>query len=284
MTDRGRDQSGMQPVRTVIVDDEPEAREGLRRLVEARDGHEVVATCSGGHEAVEFLREERADLLLLDVQMPEMDGFEVVATLDPDERPVVIFVTAYDSYALAAFQVHALDYVVKPFSEERLDEALERGRERVALLRVGRLSQRLASLLDEAVFESSLGAEDESEHDRDSADRSGGPVRRIMVRNHRGVHFVPIEEIDRISAADYYARIHTSERTFLLRQSLTALEEALPADLFARTHRSAIVNLRRVRSIEESDEGLEAVLADGSRAPVARSRKAEIVEAVRAWS
>lgn len=271
------------PVRTVVVDDEPEAREGLARLVAARDGYEVVAACAGGREAVRVLRDAEVDLLLLDVQMPETDGFQVLAALDPSERPVVIFVTAYDSYAVAAFDVHALDYLVKPFSEERLDEALHRARERVALLRIGHLGQRLASLLDDTVLESTLvprgegpgGAEEEE---------GAGPVTRIIVRNHRGVHFVPVEEIDRIEAADYYARIHAGERRFLLRQSLTALEERLPEELFLRTHRSAIVNLRRVRRIVEDDAGLHAVLADDSRAPVARSRKQALVAAVERWS
>lgn len=270
------------PIRTVIVDDEPEARDGLARLLEAREPYDVVAVCAGGAEAVEVLRDNEVELLLLDVQMPEMGGFDVLAALDPAERPVVIFVTAYDRYAVEAFDVHALDYVVKPFTEERLDEALSRARERVALLRVGQLGRRLARLLDESVSESKLESRGPG-RGGEEVDPSAR-VSRVIVRNHRGVHFVPVEEIDRIEAADYYARIHAGERSFLLRQSLTDLESRLPEELFLRTHRSAIVNLRRVRRIESSERGLEAVLEDASRVPVARSRKQELVSAVERWS
>lgn len=256
------------PVRTVIVDDEREAREGLRALVEAEPGFEVTAVCSGGRDAVEVLDRGAADLVLLDVQMPGMDGFDVLGALEAEERPVVVFITAYDRYALAAFEAHALDYVLKPFSDERLRTALRRAGERVRLRRVGRVGRRLAALLDEVTGSGSAASE--------------SPLTRLVARSGGRVHFIPVESIDRITAEDYYVRVHSGERSHLIRDSLKRLESRLPADLFVRTHRSAIVNVRRLRAVETTEGGRrEAVLEDGSRVPVARSRLAAVVEAVR---
>jgi two-component system LytT family response regulator len=256
-------------VRTLIVDDETESRQGLEALVEAEPGFQVVGTCSSGPAAVDRIRAGSVDLALLDIQMPGMSGFDVLRALPADERPVVVFVTAFDRYALEAFEAHALDYVLKPFSDARLSAALGRARERVRLRRMGELTRRLADLLEDGVEGSGEGGP--------------SPLRRIVVRGRSGVEFVPVEEVIRITAEDYYVRIHLEGGSHLLRDSLKRLERRLPPDLFVRTHRSAIVNLRMLRRVEEdTDSGsYSALLADGSRVPVARSRLDGVVEAVR---
>ncbi|HLJ50545.1 MAG TPA: LytTR family DNA-binding domain-containing protein [Bryobacteraceae bacterium] len=227
------------PVRTVIVDDEPLARAGLMALLSRDPDTEVVAECGSGSEAVEAIRELRPDLLFLDVQMPGCDGFDVLAQLGAAVPRAIIFVTAYDRYAVKAFEAEALDYLLKPFDDARFARALERGK---AVAR-GRTS----------------------------------PEKRLIVKSAGRVTILKTGEIDWIEAADYYACLHAGGRSHLLRRSLTELEEELASETFCRIHRSAIVNLDRVRELRLDSNGEhEVVLRDGACLRLSRSYREQL--------
>lgn len=241
-------------LRLVIVDDEPLARKTLRLL--ARRDREVVvaAECRNGEEAVESIREHRPDVVFLDVQMPGLDGFGVLERLG-EEPPLIVFVTAYDQYAIRAFEVHAIDYLLKPFTDERFEKALARAKDAVQH-RPGEAREKMAKL---------------------AADHRGGPARRFMVRSAGRVVFLKAEEIDWIEAADYYARLHVAGGSHLIRESMNDLEAALDPEAFVRIHRSAIVNLDRVREMRPLFRGeLVVVLNDGTQLRMSRSRREEL--------
>lgn len=261
------------PLKVLVVDDEPLARSGIADLV-ARDPElEVVGQCGDGRSAVEKIRALAPDLVLLDIQMPEMDGFEVIQEVGPDRMPAVIFITAYDQFAVRAFEVHALDYLLKPFDDERFAAALARTKRALRDNEVGQLSQRLLGLLETAG------------HDKAPATgispAPGQPyLSRLVVKNAGKVSFVRVDEIDWIEAADYYVRLHVARKSHLLRETMSALEEQLDPARFFRVHRSAIVNLDRLVEIQPYFHGEHVlVLQDGSKLKLSRSRK-EKLEAV----
>src|SRR5215207_2981602 len=214
-------------LRSLIVDDEPLARELLRSMLSVHDDVEVVGEAGSGRAAVEAVREIEPDLMFLDVQMPGLDGFEVLQALGAERLPEVVFVTAYDQYALKAFEVHALDYLLKPFTRRRFAEAMEHVLDRLAL-RQGGFEPGVAALLD------ALRAE------RERPDR-------IAVRTGRGVHFVKPEEVSWVEAEGNYVRLHTPGGTHLVRGTLKEVEARLGPRRFVRVHRSALVNLDRIR-------------------------------------
>ncbi|RKH14989.1 DNA-binding response regulator [Corallococcus praedator] len=254
-------------IRTLVVDDEPLAREGLCLLL-ARDPEvRVVGEAGNGPEAVRLIREQRPDLVLLDVQMPELNGFEVLAHLAPAEVPAVIFVTAYDRYALRAFDIHALDYLLKPFGDERFHDAVGRAKAQIRLTRMSDLSQRLMSVL------STYG-------ERDGVPAPPPPpapepwVRRLAIRDTGRVVFLDVDEIEYIEAADYYVQIHAGGKAYLHRESMQSLEARLDPGCFMRIHRSAIVNSRRIRELRsEGRRELIVVLTGGAELRVARSHR-----------
>jgi two-component system LytT family response regulator len=255
----------MDSVRTIIVDDEVLARRGLKTLVERHAGFTVTAVCKDGREAIERISELKPDLVLLDIQMPEITGFDVLARLPKDLVPVVIFVTAYDEYAIRAFEVRALDYVLKPVSQARFDEALARAAARV---RDHRLAEYGSTLLA-AVADIQQGR-------KPAADRSAGaapPLERIMVKVGEAIQFVEVADIDWIEGADYYVTLHAAGK-----QRLKHLEERLDPSQFVRIHVSAIVNLARVREIRHAfGHDFEVVLASGRTLPVSRRRKKDLL-------
>ena len=231
----------------VIVDDEAPARALLREFLAPHADLDVVAECTNGFEAVKAVTEKRPDLLLLDIQMPKLDGFEVLELLG--EAPTVIFITAFDQYALRAFDVHAVDYLLKPFSEERLAEALDRARSRVhkherppvAELVAGHRSQK-------------------------------SPLSRILIRDRGDVHVIPVEKVDYIEAQDDYASVKALGRSFLKEQTLAELETALDASRFVRIHRRYILNVTRLAKIELSiTDSRTAILADGTELPISKT-------------
>jgi two-component system LytT family response regulator len=260
-------------IRVLVVDDEPLARSGIADLV-ARDPElEVVGQCRDGQAAVRAIRELAPDLVLLDIQMPEMDGFQVIQQIGPEQMPAVIFITAYDQFALQAFEVHALDYLLKPFDDERFAAALARTKRALMNTEMGQLSQRLLGLLDTA----GIGPAPATEL---------GPVpgqpylSRLVVKNAGKVIFVRVDEIDWIEAADYYVRLHVARKSHLLRETMSALEDRLDPARFFRVHRSAIVNLDRLVEIQPYFHGEHVLLLqDGSKLKLSRSRK-EKLEAV----
>jgi two-component system, LytTR family, response regulator len=249
----------MTPWRTIVVDDEPLARQTLRLLLAREDDFSLVAECGHGADAIEAIRRERPDVLFLDVQMPEVDGFDVLRRLEPGMVPAVIFVTAFDRYALQAFEQHALDYLLKPFSDERFSIVLERTRVRLRERTFASMAERLSALLSATAPER----------------------RQLVVRDGGRTVVIPHHEIVWIEAEDYCARIHMRGRTLLVRDSLRALEGSLDANGFVRVHRSAIANVACIRAIEPLASGDQRLtLEDGTVLKVSRTHRADVLNAV----
>lgn len=246
-------------MRVIVVDDEPLAREGLVELLEAHDGVEIGGAFPDGPAALAALDGWRADAIFVDVQMPGMTGFELVDAIDADPMPAVIFVTAYDEYAIKAFEVNAIDYLLKPVSTERLSQTVDRLRAVLRNRSDDSYRTRLTSLLDGVV-----------------PDRAHG-VGRLIVREVGQIIVVPTRDVDWIEGADYYVKLHVRNVVHMLRESLSSLEQRLDPRKFLRIHRSAIVNLTRVRTVEAHvrGEGV-AVLADGTRLKVTRANREEL--------
>jgi two-component system, LytTR family, response regulator len=235
-------------IRTLICDDEPLARERLRTLLARHADVEIVCECSNGAEAISAIAELRPDLVLLDVEMPRVDGFAVLEALDPDALPAVVFVSAHDQYAVRAFESHALDYILKPFDEARVDRALRRVRGQLARAPGGarQIDPGLLSLLEEL-------------RDRRRADR-------LVVRTGGRVVFLRTEDIDWIEASGNYVRLHVGTDAHLLRESMKNMERRLDPSTFVRIHRSAIVNVDRIRELEPWFHGeYIVILRDGTR-------------------
>ncbi|HEU5041935.1 MAG TPA: LytTR family transcriptional regulator DNA-binding domain-containing protein [Gemmatimonadales bacterium] len=250
----------MRPLRTLIVDDEALARDTLRRLLSGDGDVEVLGDCAGGEEAVRQIRETEPDIVFLDVQMPEVDGFEVLRRVRPSRVPALVFVTAYDAYALRAFEAEALDYLLKPFDDERFYRVLERAKARVREQRAHRLAGRLVAELGEPPGPLSAPAQAYAE--------------RIAVRQEGRVVFVRVDEVEWIEAADYCVRLHAGGRVHLIRESMRELEARLDPARFVRIHRSALVNLARIRELEPHFHGeYVVVMQDGARLRLSRGRR-----------
>jgi two-component system LytT family response regulator len=256
-------------IRTLVVDDEPLAREGLRLLLATDPDVSVVGEAGNGPEAVRLIREQRPDLVLLDVQMPELNGFEVLAHLGPGEVPAVIFVTAYDRYALRAFDIHALDYLLKPFRDDRFHDAVGRAKAQIRQARMSDLSQRLLSVL------STYGDREVTPPPAPAPAAAPEPwVHRLAIRDTGRVVFLDVDEIEYIEAADYYVQIHAGGKAYLHRETMQSLEARLDPERFMRIHRSAIVNSRRIRELRnEGRRDLVVVLTGGAELRVARSHR-----------
>ncbi|MFN8651521.1 MAG: LytTR family DNA-binding domain-containing protein [Gemmatimonadales bacterium] len=252
----------MSTVRVLIVDDEPLVRRGIAALLALEPEVQVLGEARNGSEALTQIRALRPDLVFLDVQMPGLDGLGVLASLEEDERPAVVFVTAFDQYAVRAFDLHAVDYLLKPFDDARFRLALGRARDR---LRRGATDTERASL-------SALLAELRA---------PPGPD-RLAVREQGQVVLVPVDEIDWIEAADNYVRLHRGKQYHLLRESLNHLETTLDPRRFARIHRSAMVNLTRVRALEPVPGGeYDVILTDGRRLTLSRGYRDKFYERFR---
>jgi two-component system LytT family response regulator len=246
------------PFKTLIVDDEPLARRRVRRLLAECDEVEVVGEVGDGRAAVTAIDELRPDLVFLDVQMPDLDGFGVLAEVAAAAMPVVVFVTAYNEHALAAFEVSALDYVLKPFEKKRFEKALERALERLREKRSGLLQEQLAGLLKATQVE--------------PAAAPAKTLKRLAVRRGERVSFVTLTEVDWLEADGPYVRLHVGKSSHLVRDSLKRLEKALDPAEFARVHRSAMVRIDRVEELRSLDHGeYEIALRGGARLKLSRS-------------
>ena len=265
-------------VRAVVVDDEPSARDVVLTLLAEHPRVEVIGEATNGVQAVEVIRRTRPDLVFLDIQMPDQDGFAVLEALGADVPPGVVFVTAHDEHAIRAFDVHALDYVLKPFGRPRFNAAVARALERLSALDALTLQRTLESIADDrrdVEPAGELSVSDESE----SARRA--PPKRIGVRTGTKTIVVDVESIDWVEAVGDYARIHAGKRAHLVAQRMHALERLLESRDFIRIHRSLIVNLRRVRELHrEADGSGTIVLQDGVRLRVARGRWEALQEAL----
>jgi two-component system LytT family response regulator len=248
----------MPPVRTLIVDDEPVARAHLRALLLARDDIEVIGECGDGRTAVARIRTEAPDLVLLDVQMPELDGIDVVREIGADRMPPVVFVTAYDQHALAAFEVHALDYLLKPVNRARFTRAIDRV---VRLAKAG-TAQRDAAPLAQMV--------DDLAGSRPQTDR-------LAIKVGDRVLYLKLAEVDWVEASDDLVRIHAGRHVYEHRSTLSQLEQRLPPARFLRIHRSTIVNIERIREFQPWFQGdWVLVLADGTRLQSGKSYRQRI--------
>lgn len=245
------------PLRVVIVDDEPLARAVVREYLGTQPGVEVVAECANGFEAVKAVSELSPDLMLLDVQMPKLNGFEVLELIG--RQVPVIFTTAYDQYALRAFEVHAVDYLLKPFSAERLGEALTRARER--------LQARAQGGADPLDIDALV---------REARPRTT-PVERVLIRDGAQVHVLPVDRIDYVEAQDDYVSFKADGRQYLKDQTLSAVELQLDPARFVRIHRSYLLNIERIARVElYAKDSRVAILRDGVRLPVSRAGYARL--------
>ena len=248
-------------LRVVIVDDEELARKGIRARLQRLSDVEIIAECGNGRQAIDTIRRRTPDLVFLDVQMPGKTGFDVLAAIGPDAFPYVIFVTAHDQYAIRAFEVNALDYLLKPIDDKRFELALQRARDALAGKRDRALGQRLACILGEV--------------------GSGAPAardsERIVVRSAGRVIFVKTSDVDWVEAAGDYVTLHVGKRSWLLRGTIAEMERKLHGSKFMRIHRSAIVNTERIvemRPLDNSDYRL--VLRDGTELKLSRSHRQQL--------
>jgi two-component system, LytTR family, response regulator len=245
----------MRPIRTLIVDDEPAARDGMRHLLAADPEIVLAGECTNGREAAAAIRDTAPDLVFLDVQMPGLDGFGVLREVGLDRAPAVVFVTAFDQYALRAFDVHALDYLLKPFTDDRFRQSLERAKQLVRQGRLGDLSRKLAALLD---------------HD-EPAPAQPRYLDRLVVKSGGKVTLLPVGEIEWIDAEGDYVRIHVGKTWHLLRETMKNLEDQLDSARFVRIHRSTIVNLEKVKELQPFFRGeYVVVLHNGTTLKLSR--------------
>ncbi len=241
----------MSVIRAMIVDDEELARAVLKELLAAHRGIELVAECGNGFDAVKRFAETKPDLLFLDVQMPKLDGFEVLELID--SNVAVIFVTAYDVYAMRAFDVHAVDYLLKPVAPERFEAALERVKQRL-----GKEMPAAADL-------------------RAAASVPGARLDRLVIKDGTRIHIVPLAKVDYLEAQDDYVGIHSEGKTFLKQQTLSKLERMLDPERFIRVHRSYVINVEKIARLEPySKDSRVAVLMDGTQLPVSQSGLARL--------
>ena len=250
----------MKKLRTVIVDDEPLARERLASLLSAEPDIEVVRQCRDGEEAVHAIDQLTPDLVFLDVQMPALNGFEVIQAVGPEKMPLVVFVTAYDQHALRAFQVRALDYLLKPFDRERFQEALQRARAQIQRDETGDLGRRLLALVKDL------------RRDQPKTDR-------LVVKSGGRLFFLRTDEIDWVEASGNYVRLHVGTTSHLLRETMNAIEGRLDPEKFFRIHRCRIVNMERIQEMQPWLNGEYAVvLRTGTRLTLSRGYREKLQE------
>ncbi len=249
--------------KALIIDDEALARRRLRSMLSKNPALEVTAECANGEEAVVAILNSSPDLIFLDVQMPEMDGFEVLEAISRENMPAVIFVTAYDQYALKAFEVHAVDYLLKPFNRDRLEQALSRAMTALENRAVGGLNRSILALLDKL--------------------KEGVPyARRLLVKVHGRIHLVPVNDIEWIEADDYYARVHLGQDSFLIRESLSHLQQRLDPRQFLRIHRSSIINVRYIKELQSWFHGeYLVILKNGTKLHISRNYQKDVLAALK---
>jgi two-component system, LytTR family, response regulator len=260
-------------IRAIIVDDEPHAREGIRLRLKKYSNIQIVEECSSGKKAVAAINSLYPNLIFLDIQMPEMNGFEVLSKITVSPLPFIIFVTAFDKYAIQAFEYHALDYLLKPISEARFNEALQ-----VAIAEVNHRNLELyASKLKSAVndYLSIVDGRIEKTH---SAEEKGDKnyLNRLMIKSREQISMISIDEIDWIESAGDYVYVHSKSQKHIVRDTLTSLEKRLNPQKFIRIHRSAIVNIEQIKSLKPNVHGdYDVFLHNGDKLKLSRSFRAQ---------
>jgi two-component system LytT family response regulator len=249
-------------IRVLIVDDEPLARGVLREMLQSDPEVAIVGECANGKEAVQALQESAPDLLFLDIQMPEMGGFEVLDALQGRPIPHLVFVTAYDQYAVRAFEVHALDYILKPFDRERFEASWQRAKAQVLRERNGGVEQRILSLLEDLKAGTKY-------------------LERLVIKSSGRIYFLETNDIDWIQAEGNYVSVHTGKKAHLLRETISSLESQLDPKKFLRIHRSAIVRIDRIKELQPWFHGeYHIVLQDGTELTLSRNYRDRLQEAL----
>ena len=252
----------MSKIRTLVVDDEPMGRERVLSLLQQEEDVEVIGECADGPQAVARIKQDSPDLVFLDVQMPGCDGFDVISHVGVDRMPDVVFVTAYDEYALRAFEVHALDYLLKPFGKDRFQQTLKHAREALDHRKAGDLGKRLLALV----------------HDI-KPDQAQARLDRLVVKSGGRVFFLRTDEIDWIEASGNYVRLHLGEEAHLFRETMNRMEMRLDSRRFVRIHRSRIVNTERIRELQPWFNGeYVVILRNGTRLTLSRGYRERLQE------
>jgi two-component system, LytTR family, response regulator len=248
-------------IRTIVVDDEKPARMRLLELLHREPDMDVVGTASDGREALDLIRSSRPDLVFLDVQMPRLDGFGVLQQLVPEELPVVVFVTAYDKYAIQAFDAHAIDYLLKPYSDQRFESAVARARKYLGTEEAHEQADRLAAAAQE----------------RQSVDARSGFLERLVMKSSNCVTLLHVDDVDWIEAAGVYVTLHIGDKAHLYRSSIAQLLQRLDPGKFVRVHRSAAVNTARIRELRPRSHGdFTVVLKNGAELTMSRGYRPQL--------
>lgn len=255
-----------QTIRVLIVDDEPLARDALHVLLGADPDISIIGECSNGKEAVKSIREQSPDLVFLDVQMPDLDGFKVIEQIGSEQMPVTVFVTAFEQHALRAFAAHALDYILKPFDHEGFDKALRRAKSHVLRQKFYDQSHQLLALLGD------LHGAQKAKGEEEKAEPPGTKfLERLVIKSGGRIFFLKVDEIDWIEADGDYMRLHVGDKSHLLRETMNALDAKLDPEKFLRIHRSTIVNVERIKDIQPLFKGEHLLtLNDGRRLKMSR--------------
>jgi len=252
----------MPAIRTIIADDEPLARRKLRLLLDSEFGLEVVAECHDGNETVRAVQAHKPDLLLIDIRMPDLDGFQILERIAPEDMPVIVFTTAYDQFAIRAFEAHALDYLLKPFEAERLHHTIERVRTELLKSNNRDLTSRILDLIEKKA-EPKVGSERFEN--------------RMVVRTVGRVVFLDVEEIDWIEAAANYVKLHVGKDSYSVREGIGSILAKLDPKRFVRIHRSVIVNVRKIRELQPCDSGeYIAILKNGKELSCSRGFRGQL--------
>ncbi len=249
-------------IRALVVDDELLGRQIIREMLEDHSDVEIVGECVNGYEAVAAIQEQSPDLIFLDVEMPEMSGFEVLSALKTERIPMVIFVTAYDQYAVRAFEVHAFDYLLKPFDRDRFEKAMRRAKAQIARQRNGTTDQRILALLEELKAESKY-------------------LERLVIKSEGRVFFLDTDDIYWIEAEGNYVRVHNGKKSYLLRDTVSSLESHLDPKKFLRIHRSAIVRIDRIQELQSWFHGeYRVILQNGTQLTLSRNYRENLQKAL----
>lgn len=255
-------------MRALIVDDEPHAREGIRLRLKEHGEVEIVGECSSGEEAVRAIEQLKPDLLFLDIQMPEMNGFEILRKVSVDPVPIVVFVTAYDKYAVKAFEFHALDYLLKPIEDERFDETVRLALSQFNHRNLEGYAKKLRQMVDDYLD----GSGNVPGVARETFESSASYLERIAVKTHDRIQMLPVAEIDWIESGGDYVYLHTETQKRIIRQTMTSLEAKIDPKKFVRIHRSTIVNIDSIKSLRPNEHGdYDVYLKSGEKLKLSRS-------------
>jgi two-component system LytT family response regulator len=263
-------------IRALVVDDESLAREALLVMLGGDPEIEVIAECRNGTEAVTAIREQSPDIVFLDIQMPEMDGFQVVEEVGAMRMPVTIFVTAYDKHALRAFEAHALDYLLKPFDHDRFNTALQRAKIFIRQQKLGEISESLFAMLQDMKLKT---GESPSETDNRNPEKAvhKEPIDRVVIKSGGRIYFLKIEEIDWVEGAGDYLSLHSGNQIHLIRETMGSFHAKLNPQKFLRIHRSTLVNIERIKDIRPLFKGEYLItLTSGIRLKASRGYRHEL--------